>query len=320
MPPTRRPAPPPADRPGTARTPHKRLDTVAAPGCSRRRARGGGRPDGHPRAGGWHGGRRRDGVRRLRTGCRAGRRLLACRRGAGCGTASARCRLGAVPAVEVVRRAWIGGVEPSVPERVSARAGGGRSRTSTARTPRPATTRRPRRSAGGRVGVGPRAGGWVPDRQAHLPRRPRGCPRACRRRHPAEREHPGVDPDHRRPRDVGPRPRAARREGGAGVGSAPAGDVGPSGAAADAVARGVRSVAPGPRPVLLPCGITLSMEVLAIASGSALSGAAIMGVFVIGTPPLFAVPGYVARRSATALGAGLACWPAQPCSSPPSCR
>jgi len=72
--------------------------------------------------------------------------------------------------------------------------------------------------------------------------------------------------------------------------------------------------------VLLPCGITLSMEVLAIASGSALSGAAIMGVFVIGTPPLFAVLGYVARRSATALGAGLACWPAQPCSSPPSCR
>ena len=53
--------------------------------------------------------------------------------------------------------------------------------------------------------------------------------------------------------------------------------------------------------VALPCGITLSMEVLAVASGSAVSGAAIMGVFVLGTAPLFAVLGYLARRSATAL-------------------
>ncbi|MGI8808411.1 MAG: sulfite exporter TauE/SafE family protein [Acidimicrobiales bacterium] len=53
--------------------------------------------------------------------------------------------------------------------------------------------------------------------------------------------------------------------------------------------------------VALPCGVTLSMEVLAVASGSALSGAAIMGVFVLGTAPLFAVIGYLARRSATAL-------------------
>ncbi len=58
--------------------------------------------------------------------------------------------------------------------------------------------------------------------------------------------------------------------------------------------------------VALPCGITLSMEVLAVASGSALSGAAIMGVFVLGTSPLFAVLGYLARRSATALRGRLA--------------
>ncbi len=58
--------------------------------------------------------------------------------------------------------------------------------------------------------------------------------------------------------------------------------------------------------VALPCGITLSMEVLAVASGSALSGAAIMGVFVLGTAPLFAVLGYLARRSATALRGRLA--------------
>lgn len=53
--------------------------------------------------------------------------------------------------------------------------------------------------------------------------------------------------------------------------------------------------------VALPCGITLSMEVLAVASGSALSGAAIMGVFVLGTSPLFTALGYIARRSATVL-------------------
>ena len=58
--------------------------------------------------------------------------------------------------------------------------------------------------------------------------------------------------------------------------------------------------------VALPCGITLSMEVLAVASGSAVSGAAIMGVFVLGTAPLFAVIGYLARRSATALRGRLA--------------
>lgn len=52
--------------------------------------------------------------------------------------------------------------------------------------------------------------------------------------------------------------------------------------------------------VLVPCGVTLSVEALALASGSALSGAAIMAVFVLGTGPLFALLGYTARRAATA--------------------
>ncbi|MEV4203110.1 sulfite exporter TauE/SafE family protein [Micromonospora globbae] len=52
--------------------------------------------------------------------------------------------------------------------------------------------------------------------------------------------------------------------------------------------------------ILVPCGITLSVEALALTSGSALSGAATMAVFVIGTSPLFAILGYAARKAATA--------------------
>ncbi|MBW0108062.1 sulfite exporter TauE/SafE family protein [Pseudonocardia sp. KRD-182] len=52
--------------------------------------------------------------------------------------------------------------------------------------------------------------------------------------------------------------------------------------------------------VLIPCGVTLSVQALALASGSALSGAVIMAVFVLGTAPLFALLGYAARRAATA--------------------
>lgn len=52
--------------------------------------------------------------------------------------------------------------------------------------------------------------------------------------------------------------------------------------------------------VLIPCGVTLSVEALALTSGSALAGAAIMAVFVLGTGPLFAVLGYAARKAATA--------------------
>lgn len=52
--------------------------------------------------------------------------------------------------------------------------------------------------------------------------------------------------------------------------------------------------------VLIPCGVTLSVEALALASGSPVQGALIMAVFVTGTSPLFAALGYLARRAATA--------------------
>nr|WP_239070923.1 sulfite exporter TauE/SafE family protein [Amycolatopsis sp. SID8362] len=52
--------------------------------------------------------------------------------------------------------------------------------------------------------------------------------------------------------------------------------------------------------VLIPCGVTLSVEALALASGSAVAGAATMAVFVLGTAPLFALLGYAVRKAATA--------------------
>src|SRR5882757_10045771 len=52
--------------------------------------------------------------------------------------------------------------------------------------------------------------------------------------------------------------------------------------------------------VLLPCGVTLSVEALALVSGSPWRGAVIMAVFVAGTSPLFAILGYAARRAVTA--------------------
>jgi hypothetical protein len=51
--------------------------------------------------------------------------------------------------------------------------------------------------------------------------------------------------------------------------------------------------------VLLPCGVTLSVEALALASGSVWQGAAIMAVFVAGTGPLFVILGYAARLAVT---------------------
>lgn len=50
--------------------------------------------------------------------------------------------------------------------------------------------------------------------------------------------------------------------------------------------------------ILIPCGVTLSIMFLAIASGSPIAGAAAMATFVIGTSPLFAAVGYAVRRSA----------------------
>lgn len=53
--------------------------------------------------------------------------------------------------------------------------------------------------------------------------------------------------------------------------------------------------------VLVPCGITLSIEFLVISTGSPFTGAAAMGLFVLGTSPLFAVVGYAMRRATTVL-------------------
>lgn len=64
---------------------------------------------------------------------------------------------------------------------------------------------------------------------------------------------------------------------------------------------GLGPAALGVATVLIPCGVTLSMELLAVASGSALAGAAIMATFVVGTSPLFGAIGYLARRSTAAL-------------------
>ena len=52
--------------------------------------------------------------------------------------------------------------------------------------------------------------------------------------------------------------------------------------------------------VLIPCGVTLSVEAVALTSGSPLAGATIMAVFVIGTAPLFTALGYIARKAAGA--------------------
>jgi len=54
--------------------------------------------------------------------------------------------------------------------------------------------------------------------------------------------------------------------------------------------------------VFIPCGVTLSVAFLAIASGSPLAGALIMTAFVLGTFPLFAVLGYAAARWAASFG------------------
>ncbi|MDT9691885.1 sulfite exporter TauE/SafE family protein [Streptomyces sp. P9(2023)] len=58
--------------------------------------------------------------------------------------------------------------------------------------------------------------------------------------------------------------------------------------------------------VLVPCGVTLSVELIAVTSGSPVAGAAVMAGFVLGTAPLFALLGYLFRRSTRALSGQLA--------------
>lgn len=48
--------------------------------------------------------------------------------------------------------------------------------------------------------------------------------------------------------------------------------------------------------IFIPCGTTQAMEILAISSGSAWTGAAIMFVFVLGTSPTFFVLGFLATQ------------------------
>lgn len=50
--------------------------------------------------------------------------------------------------------------------------------------------------------------------------------------------------------------------------------------------------------VLIPCGVTLSIMFLAVASGSPFWGSAAMATFVVGTSPLFATIGLVITKSA----------------------
>lgn len=58
--------------------------------------------------------------------------------------------------------------------------------------------------------------------------------------------------------------------------------------------------------VFIPCGVTLGVMFLAVASGSPLAGMLIMSVFVLGTFPMFAALGYAAARWAAALGGKVA--------------
>ncbi|GAA2214746.1 hypothetical protein GCM10009850_102110 [Nonomuraea monospora] len=52
----------------------------------------------------------------------------------------------------------------------------------------------------------------------------------------------------------------------------------------------------GAATILVPCGVTLGVEMIAVSSGSPLAGAAAMAGFVLGTAPAFALLGYVLRR------------------------
>lgn len=48
--------------------------------------------------------------------------------------------------------------------------------------------------------------------------------------------------------------------------------------------------------ILIPCGVTQAMEVLALSSGSPVKGALIMGTFVLGTAPVFAMIGLATAK------------------------
>ncbi|WP_214109989.1 sulfite exporter TauE/SafE family protein [Acrocarpospora catenulata] len=53
--------------------------------------------------------------------------------------------------------------------------------------------------------------------------------------------------------------------------------------------------------VLMPCGVTISMEIVAISTGSAVEGAAVMAGFVLGSTPGFALLGVLIRLAGAKL-------------------
>ncbi|MFF4775557.1 sulfite exporter TauE/SafE family protein [Microtetraspora fusca] len=60
-----------------------------------------------------------------------------------------------------------------------------------------------------------------------------------------------------------------------------------------------RGLALGTATLLVPCGVTISMEVAAVSSGSALAGAAALAGFTLGTAPALAALGLLLRRLAS---------------------
>lgn len=52
----------------------------------------------------------------------------------------------------------------------------------------------------------------------------------------------------------------------------------------------------GAATILVPCGVTIGMELVAISSGSPFAGAAVMAGFVAGTAPVLGVLGWLVRR------------------------
>ncbi|MGW4233641.1 sulfite exporter TauE/SafE family protein [Streptomyces sp. NPDC004980] len=64
--------------------------------------------------------------------------------------------------------------------------------------------------------------------------------------------------------------------------------------------RGATPVLIGLATALVPCGLTLPVELIAVASGSPVAGAAVMADFVIGTAPPLATLGYPFRRTSRA--------------------
>ncbi|WP_211258847.1 sulfite exporter TauE/SafE family protein [Spirillospora albida] len=66
----------------------------------------------------------------------------------------------------------------------------------------------------------------------------------------------------------------------------------------------------GAATVLVPCGLTLSVELLAVSSGSALGGAVVLGAFVLGTVPFFLLAGLAAGRVLDVLRGRAAALPA----------